>query len=233
MRVVGDRYAGENGGKPITLIIDEFGAFALPEFIEFMDRARGAGVGIVIAHQSRADLAAISPEFLKRVEANANTKIIGSLEDADDREHYARILGTKKSKKETLQMQDGFFGDSPTGIKSVREVEEFVVHPNEFVNLGRGQVFTVSRTVDAKHGFVRTLLAAEPEIVSRKRTNEALLVSRKSFMEKGSVKKYLSLGVHGAAAADAPGLTRGSRLLQEQVAESLTVPKVPTPDLWS
>jgi hypothetical protein len=46
MRVVGDRYAGENGGKPITLIIDEFGAFALPEFIEFMDRARGAGQGV-------------------------------------------------------------------------------------------------------------------------------------------------------------------------------------------
>jgi len=41
--------------------VDEFGAFAIPEFIEFMDRARGAGVGIVIAHQSRADLAAISP----------------------------------------------------------------------------------------------------------------------------------------------------------------------------
>jgi hypothetical protein len=194
--------------------------------------ARGAGVGIVIAHQSRADLAAISPEFMKRVEANTNTKIIGSLEDADDREHYARILGTKKSKKETLQIQDGFFGDSPTGIKSVREVEEFVVHPNEFVNLGRGQVFTVSRTVDSKHGFVRTPLAAEPQSVSRARAMTSLLGSRKSFMEKGSAEKYISLGVQAAAAANAPGLARGSHLPPGQ-AESGPTPQAPAPDLWS
>ena len=46
-------------------------------------------------------------------------------EDADDREYYARILGTRSTKKETVQVEDGFFGSTPTGVKSVREVEEF------------------------------------------------------------------------------------------------------------
>jgi hypothetical protein len=236
MRVVGDRYAtGERGLRPVTLIVDEFGAFAIPEFIEFMDRARGAGVGIVIAHQSRADLAAISPEFLKRVEANANTKIVGSLEDADDREYYAKILGTRKTKKETVQVEDGFFGETPTGIKSVREVEEFIVHPNELADLARGTVFTVSRTVDRKHGFVRTPLAPEAPARARAEVVSALRLIREGYMKAGGVN-YLDLAAFNPNVNT--GLTRDLKVPEVEKdfpVEAQTPAPTPTqtPDLWS
>ena len=236
MRVVGDRYAtGDRGLRPVTLIVDEFGAFAVPEFIEFMDRARGAGVGIVIAHQSRADLAAISPEFLKRVEANANTKIVGSLEDADDREYYAKILGTRTTKKETVQVEDGFFGSTPTGVKSVREVEEFIIHPNELAELSRGTVFTVSRTVDRKHGFVRTPLAPEAPERARAEVLSALRLIREGYMKAGGVN-YLDLAAFNPNANT--GLTRDLKVPEVEKdfpvdAQMQTPLPTQTPDLWS
>lgn len=140
-----------------------------------MDRARGAGCGIVIAHQSRADLTAVSPEFQKRIEANANTKIIGSMEDPQDREYYAKILGTKTTHKETIQVQEDWFGSHATGMKSIREVEEFIVHPNHIASLERGEVFTLSRTVDQHHGFVRVPLAPEaPDKHKNEKTSRSL-----------------------------------------------------------
>lgn len=164
MRFVGDRYAKINRGeevKPVTLIIDEFASFAMPEFIEFMDRSRGAGIGIVIAHQSRADLREISPEFQERVEANSNTVIISGKQSPEDAEFYASMLGTKTVKKETIQVKDELFFETPTGVKSVRDVEEFIVHPNELKDLTQGNIFTISRTIDPKWGLLKVPIAEQ------------------------------------------------------------------------
>jgi type IV secretory pathway TraG/TraD family ATPase VirD4 len=164
MRFVGDRYAHIHRGetvRPITLIIDEFASFAIPEFIEFMDRARGAGIGIIIAHQSRADLREISPEFQERIEANSNTIIVSGKQSPEDAEYYASMLGTRTVKKETVQMKDEVFFDSPTGVKSIRETEEFVVHPNQIKELRQGRVLTISRTIDPQWGLINVPQAPE------------------------------------------------------------------------
>ena len=36
-------------------------------------------------------------------------------------------------------MEDGLFGDMKTGMKSIREAEEYVIHPNQIKNLKLGQ----------------------------------------------------------------------------------------------
>jgi hypothetical protein len=83
MSYVGNYYgkSGAKATKPVSLIIDEFAGFATPQFIEFMDRARGAGIGIVLSHQSRADLRQVSPEFQERVEANSNTVLVSGVKN--------------------------------------------------------------------------------------------------------------------------------------------------------
>lgn len=167
MSFVGDHYAqvAPQKHKPITLIVDEFASFAMPNFIEFMDRARGAGIGIVVAHQARADLRAVSPEFQERVEANSNTTLVSGLKSSEDAEYYAGMLGTKTTQKETIQKKQGLFWDESTGMKSVRDVEEFVVHPNKLRELSQGQVFAISKTIDPQWGLVN--VAKAPELDSQ------------------------------------------------------------------
>ena len=222
MRLAGDRYADIEGGKthrPVTLVIDEFAAFAIPEFIDFMDRARGAGIGIVFAHQSRADLRVISPEFQERVEANSNTVIVSGVKSSEDAEYFAGILGTKTVTKETRQAEDGFLGETYSGMKSVREVEEYVVHPNRIKELHQGEAFTVSRTVDPRWAIVRVPEAQEftgNELESLELTSR-LKVVRESYM-KHSRERYLELN------QKIPGLTRAQARVEEAARE---------PDLWS
>jgi hypothetical protein len=161
----------------VTLIIDEFASFATPDFIEFMDRARGAGVGIVFAHQSRSDLDAISPEFKGRIEANANTTILSGVRAPEDAEHFAGMVGTRSLNKATIQT-NRLFGlfEVETGLRSNREAEEFIVHPNDLKALNQGQVFVLARTIDARHGLVKVPHAAEPVLLpSPQRLKRSLL----------------------------------------------------------
>ncbi|MGK5084869.1 type IV secretory system conjugative DNA transfer family protein [Bdellovibrionota bacterium FG-1] len=240
MRLAGDRYSEMDGGKihrPVTLIIDEFASFAIPEFIEFMDRARGAGIGIVFAHQSRADLRAVTPEFQDRIEANSNTVIVSGVKSSEDAEYFAGQLGTRTVKKETVQVEDGFLGTKKTGMKSIRETEEYVVHPNRLKDLQQGEVFTVSRTVDARWALVKVPQAAEflneqippAELVMR------LEAIRKTYMT-GSKERYLDLAT---ATARGPGLAavkspkRGnSSLLDEELSAQASTESEGT-ELWS
>ena len=209
IRLVGDRYAeidaNASSHRPVTLIIDEFAAFAIPEFIEFMDRARGAGIGIVLAHQSRADLRAVSPEFQDRVEVNSNTVIVSGVKSSEDAEYYAGILGTRTVVKETTQAKDGLLGMRQTGMKSLREVEEYVVHPNRLKDLQQGEVFAVSRTVDARWGILKVPQADEytsSEIASSELLTRLKKI-RAQYQEEGR-EKYLKLEAEAAR----PGLTK-------------------------
>jgi hypothetical protein len=164
MSYVGNYYgkSGAKATKPVSLIIDEFAGFATPQFIEFMDRARGAGIGIVLSHQSRADLRQVSPEFQERIEANSNTVLVSGVKNPEDAEFYASILGTRTGIKDTHQVQESLlFGDSPTGAKSRREVEEFWLHPNQIKELKQGELLTICRTVDPRWALVKVAKANE------------------------------------------------------------------------
>lgn len=190
MQFVGEHYSrvDQSAVVPVTLVIDEFASFATPEFIEFMDRARGAGIGIVMAHQSRADLREISPDFQSRIEANANTVIVSGVKTSEDAEHYAGMLGTKTTIKETIQVKDeGFWsGERQTGMKSRRNVEEFVLHPNILKGLKRGEVFVNSSVVRPNWGLIRAEMAIDP---NPKDTSPAVVMDslkaiRKSYLSE-------------------------------------------------
>jgi hypothetical protein len=197
MSFVGHRYAGierDEPHRPVTLIIDEFANFATPEFIDFMDRARGAGIGIVMAHQARADLRKISPEFQERVEANANTAIVSGIKSSQDAEYYAGMVGTRTVEKETRQVNRGFLWDNETGVKSVREVEEYVVHPNELKRLDQGEAFAISRTVDPHWALIRIPQANEFRefAVSSAELKQHFVSVRDRYLN-GTGEKYLEL----------------------------------------
>ena len=155
MKAVGNIYDDRNAIKhPTTLIIDEFASFATPDFGEFIEKARGAGISIVIAYQSRKSLDHIEDNLAIKVNENTANKIVFQVQDSEDVEWFCSLLGTKKTTKETYQAENGIFGDTKTGMKSVREVEEYVIHPNQIKNLKLGQALLYCSKVDRHHAIM-------------------------------------------------------------------------------
>ncbi|MBK7845665.1 MAG: hypothetical protein IPJ71_18630, partial [Bdellovibrionales bacterium] len=66
----------------------------------------------------------------------------------DDAEYFASMAGTRNTQKSTVRYKRGLLWDQNTGEKSVRDTEEFVVHPNQIRQLGQGQVLKISRLKD-------------------------------------------------------------------------------------
>jgi len=163
MKTVGSIYDDRNFVKqPITLIIDEFASFATPDFGEFIEKARGAGIGVIVAYQSRQSLNSIEGDLALKLNENTATKVVFQVQDSEDAEWFCGLLGTQKVEKETHQAEEGFlFGDTKTGMKSVREVEEYVVHPNELKNLKMGQALLVCTKVDPHFCIMKIDLAEE------------------------------------------------------------------------
>ncbi len=142
--------------KPFGVVIDEFADLAQPNFIKFQDRARSSGMGIVVAHQELADLMSVSPEFPVRLNHLSSTTFIFQTKGKDGAESIASTAGTKLTFKETERSSRGFFAiDFRTGEKSVREVEEFLIHPNEIKSLVVGECAMISKYPVSKSGILQ------------------------------------------------------------------------------
>lgn len=105
-------------------------------------------MGIMVAHQSRGDLERVSPAFCDQLERNCNTKLIFGTDSPDDAEYFASMAGTRTVERATSRYSRGFLWDVDTGEKSVREAEEYVVHPNQIRSLRQGEVLKISRLKD-------------------------------------------------------------------------------------
>lgn len=131
--------------KHFTVIIDEFADLASEDFIGFLDRARSAKFGIIVAHQEICDLLRISPEFAGRLMGNTSTLYAFLQKRPESAELISSVAGTKKVWKETMRSERMLFFDIKTGDKSLREVEEFNIHPNVIKSLKVGECVSVKK----------------------------------------------------------------------------------------
>lgn len=131
--------------KSFSVIIDEFADLAQEDFIAFQDRARSARISIVIAHQEICDLQRISPEFAGRLMGNTSTLYAFLQKRPESAEMICAMAGTRKAWKETVQSEKFLGVDIPTGGKSLREVEEFNIHPNLVKSLRVGKCVAVKK----------------------------------------------------------------------------------------
>jgi len=162
MKTVGNIYDDRNYKRnPVTLIIDEFASFATPDFGEFIEKARGAGISIVVTYQSRKSLDHIEQSLALKMNENTANKVVFQIQDSEDVEWFCKLLGTKTTTKETYQAEDGAWGVTKTGAKSVREVEEYVIHPNVIKKLKLGQALLYCSKIDPHHVIMNILKANE------------------------------------------------------------------------
>ncbi|MFN8149501.1 MAG: TraM recognition domain-containing protein, partial [Solirubrobacterales bacterium] len=120
-----------------SVVIDEFAAFAMPLFIDLLNKGRSAGMAITISHQSmRGDLAAAERGFVEQIADNTNIKIC--LRQSADAEYVAGLSGTYKTVMRTEQTMTSLSGQEQTGLGSAREVDEYHVSPNLVRQLEKG-----------------------------------------------------------------------------------------------
>ena len=148
--------------KAFTVIIDEFADLAQEDFIGFLDRARSSKMSVIIAHQEICDLLKISPEFAGRLMGNTSTLYAFLQKRPESAEIISSMAGTKKAWKETVQSSKLVWFDVPTGNKSLREVEEFVIHPNVIKSLGVGKCVCVKKYPEARAYLVNVAPDGKP-----------------------------------------------------------------------
>jgi type IV secretory pathway TraG/TraD family ATPase VirD4 len=147
-----------------SVYLDDFTEYLYLGFVSLLNKSRSANIGIVFAHQAIGDIKALGDDVANSILTNSNLKIVMRGNDPDTAEYFAKVIGTTEGEKMTERASTGYFGPSRTGQGSLREVEEFIVHPNVIKrNLGVGEALVIiphqygSHTVKLKFQMVPSL----------------------------------------------------------------------------
>lgn len=133
--------------KRLLLVLDEFTGLGGSLLSNVLERARGAGGTLMVSTQGDGGFEAVSPEFADAVWTNSNVWMLHRQvgESASTR---AEAIGTRSAWSETVQVTEDTDALGSTtgasGVGSLRKVEQFRVHPNEFKELGVGEIVFVS-----------------------------------------------------------------------------------------
>lgn len=137
----------QDGGKEhpfFAVYLDDFTEYLYPGFVSLLNKSRSANIGVLFSHQAIGDIKALGDDVANSILTNSNLKIVMRGNDPDTAEYFAKVIGTKEGEKFTERAENGFFGRSTTGQGSLREVEEFIVHPNLIKrNLGVGEALVI------------------------------------------------------------------------------------------
>lgn len=135
----------EKDRKDCYIIIDEFSSFTNEQFIDCLNKGRSAKFHILLAFQELADLQKAGTHYLGQVLGNTNLKIIMRQELPQSAETFAKLIGTKTTVKETMQVGED---NVATGTGSMRSVEEFIEAPNRIKQLKQGEAIVVWKHPD-------------------------------------------------------------------------------------
>ncbi|MCL6477695.1 MAG: DUF853 family protein [Peptococcaceae bacterium] len=137
-----------DGRKKIYAVFDEFNIFASSAVVDLIGKTRSFGFHVLIGTQSPSDLErAGGGALVEQVVENCNSYIIHRQNSALNAEKLASVIGTDDSYELTYQVQErGIFFSGRTGLGSMRQIREFIVHPDEIKRLGTGEAILVQKT---------------------------------------------------------------------------------------
>lgn len=144
--LAGEIQATTETRKPFLVVVDEFENFIFPGVTDLFDKGRAAGICMVVAHQSPAQIdLEQSKEMRTVITANTRNKIIMATEDADVAKYFAELTGK----------DDSLFGVTVDGF-SVREADQYLIQPREFTEMDDFSMI-LRRKGKTKHGHVLAL----------------------------------------------------------------------------
>ena len=152
-RLDSTRASGAPAGA--TVAIDEFSALGADHVIALLARGRESGMSVLVATQELADLDRAGAGLRDQVVGVTALKIFHRQEVPQSARTIALMVGTERVWETTHQTAGRLFGGYDTGRGTRREVERFIVHPNEIQSLATGQAIVVSAMADQRVQRVR------------------------------------------------------------------------------
>jgi len=151
-----------------TVMIDEFADLVTESFSKLIGQARSANVGIIVAHQELADLRRESEALQNQIMQNTATTVAFLQKVQESAETLAGMIGTYEAKEITRQRnENNWLTPKQTGMGSEKDVDRYLVHPNEFKRLQRGECVIISKYPEAIHERVTIdKVSAESEAVT-------------------------------------------------------------------
>mgnify|MGYP001096088531 CR=1 FL=1 len=111
--VVGYQY-NNNLRKPVTLFVDEAAEVANPQFVQILNKGRGAGWRVYFASQTIADFETKlgSAAEAMQVLGNANNFICGRVQDMRTREYMSQLFGETRVFERSVSSSSGAQSDA-------------------------------------------------------------------------------------------------------------------------
>jgi conjugal transfer pilus assembly protein TraD len=158
----GDRLVRVGAGQapdPAVIGIDEFSALGADHMIALLARGRESGLSVLVATQELADLERAAPGLRDQVVGVTAVKIAHRQDVPESARTIAQIAGTEKAWEETRQIGSGLLGGYDTGRGTRRQVERFIVDPNDIKSLRTGEAVVISKVRGER---ARTIRVAPP-----------------------------------------------------------------------
>jgi type IV secretory pathway TraG/TraD family ATPase VirD4 len=132
-------------GATATIAIDEFSALGADHVIALLARGRESGLSVLVATQELADLDRAAAGLRDQVVGVTALKIFHRQDVPQSARTIALMVGTERVWETTHQTAGRLFGGYDTGRGTRREVERFIVHPNEIQSLPTGEAVVISK----------------------------------------------------------------------------------------
>jgi type IV secretory pathway TraG/TraD family ATPase VirD4 len=146
--MVGKRYSREpepgHGMEPmVSVILDEFEAFAYPGFANVLQTARGARISILFSFQMLSQLEKVSKAFAEEVSSAPQTKMIMNVSEETTVQWFLKASARVATKRRSLAVRKtGVFSTKyvETGTGSESEIKETRAREDQIKNLPTGQM---------------------------------------------------------------------------------------------
>jgi hypothetical protein len=136
---------------PDMVFVDEAPQVFVPEAEKLFDMARGAGIGIVLIHQSIFQFEKIQKGLFQNIFSNCNVKLILGAGDDETARFYANFLGEEKTfaRSRSIGGQNPIVSPSsvlfPHWGEVVQERYDFRVRPEELKTMKPGAAYLISQ----------------------------------------------------------------------------------------
>lgn len=142
-------------GRLVTIFADEIGAIPAKRLDALVQRGRSAGFSFIGALQTLAALGANDPvlaaQFTGTLSWAIGHTVSGQSEAGeDDAERMSRLGGTRVERELTTQTSGGFLA-IPTGSGSARQVDSYILGPNDYRSMPKGAAGVIDLSLSTEH----------------------------------------------------------------------------------
>ena len=148
----------ERPNPPFICFADEMGSYVMPGISRVFEQARSAGVMMIPAFQTFANLASVSPEFEEMIIGNTWTKCFFKLGSIDSATKAADIIGnemkfqysvsssaSESSSTQALRVTPESSQSESGGVgESWRQTEDYRIPPDKLTRMGVGECIVCS-----------------------------------------------------------------------------------------